>query len=136
MKTVLTFGVFDLLHIGHVLLFKKAKELAEGGQLIVAVQDADFILKYKPEAVLVNDMATRMFMVGAIRYVDKVITYKNVDTDIQNIEFDILAKGPDQCHAGFKRAMKWCEQNGKDVVVIPRTEGISSTLLRQAWEVK
>lgn len=66
MKTVLTFGVFDLLHIGHVLLFKKAKELSEGGQLIVAVQESDFILKYKPDTELVIDTSTRMFMVNSI----------------------------------------------------------------------
>lgn len=38
MKTVLTFGVYDLLHIGHILLFKRAREL--GDRLVVAVQDA------------------------------------------------------------------------------------------------
>ena len=48
MKKVITFGVYDMLHVGHVLLFKKAKEL--GDYLIVAVQDDDMILKYKPEA--------------------------------------------------------------------------------------
>ena len=52
MKTILTFGVYDMLHIGHILLFKHAKELFPGEEcrLIVAVQDGDFILKYKPEA--------------------------------------------------------------------------------------
>lgn len=130
MKNVLTFGVFDLLHIGHVLLFKKAKELVPDAQLIVAVQESETILKYKPDTVIVNDTTTRMFMVSSIKYVDKVISYKDVDRDIQNIEFDILAKGPDQNHNGFKRAIQWCDTMGKEVVIIPRTEGISTTLLR------
>lgn len=136
MKKVLTFGVFDLLHIGHVLLFKKAKELSNGGQLIVAVQESSHILKYKPDTVLVNDTDTRMFMVSSIKYVDQVVIYKDVDVDIKNIDFDIFAKGPDQSHEGFKRAEQWCKDHGKEVVVIPRTEGISSTLLRKAKELE
>ena len=51
--------------------------------------------------------------------------------DIQNISFDVFATGPDQVHEGFQRAMAWCKANGKDVIVIPRTEGISSTMLRE-----
>ena len=70
-------------------------------------------------------------VVSQVRWVDEVITYNDVDVDIKNIEFDVLAKGPDQCHAGFQRAVEWCEQNGRQVVVIPRTEGISSTMLRE-----
>lgn len=136
MKKVLTFGVFDLLHIGHVLLFKKAKELSEGGQLIVAVQESDFILKYKPDTELVNDTPMRMFMVNSIKYVDRVVTYEDVDKDIQNIDFDIFAKGPDQNHTGFKRAENWCKDHGKEVVVIPRTEGISSSLLRRIKKIE
>ena len=136
MKTVLTFGVFDLLHIGHVLLFKKAKELSEGGQLIVAVQESDFILKYKPDTELVIDTSTRMFMVNSIKYVDKVVTYQDVDKDIQNIDFDIFAKGPDQNHEGFKRAENWCKNHGKEVVIIPMTEGISSSLLRRIKKIE
>lgn len=133
MKTILTFGVYDMLHIGHILLFKHAKELFPGEEcrLLVAVQDGDFILKYKPEAKMVYTTEERMFMVSAVRWVDGVVTYRDVDVDIQNIEFDVFAKGPDQIHSGFQKAMAWCEANGKQVVVIPRTEGISSTMLRE-----
>lgn len=134
MKTILTVGVYDMLHIGHILLFKKAKEL--GDRLIVAVQDESVILKYKPQAKMVYTTEERCYMVSAIRYVDEVIVYKDVDKDIQNVDFDIFAKGPDQEHAGFQRAVKWCEDNGKEVVVIPRTEGISSTLLREYNKAK
>ena len=129
MKRVLTFGVYDLLHIGHILLFKKAKEL--GDELIVAVQDGDVVLKYKPNTNMVYTTEERLYMVSTIKYVDHVLTYKDVDLDIQNIDFDILVKGPDQCHEGFQRAIEWCDSHGKLVVTIPRTEGISSTLLRE-----
>ena len=75
-------------------------------------------------------------MVAGIRYVDEVVTYKDVDKDIVNIDFDILAVGPDQKHEGFQRAIEWCKKHGKDVVVIPRTEGISSSLLREFINIK
>ena len=128
MKTVFTVGVFDLLHIGHILLFKHAKEL--GDRLVVAVQNDDVILKYKPEAEMVNTTEERLFMVDSIKYVDQVITYDDVDEIVKQVDFDIFAKGPDQCHEGFQRAVEWCKDHGKDVVTIPRTEGISSSMLR------
>ena len=78
----------------------------------------------------------RMYMVSTIKYVDEVVVYRDVDTDIQHINFDVFAKGPDQVHEGFQRAVEWCKVNGKDVVVIPRTEGISSTLLREYSKTK
>lgn len=134
MKTVLTVGVYDMLHIGHILLFKRAKEL--GDKLIVAVQDSNVILKYKPGTEMIYTTEERLFMVSTIKYVDEVVVYKDVDKDIQNIDFDIFAKGPDQSHAGFQRAVEWCKTNGKNVVVIPRTEGISSTLLREYSKTK
>ena len=138
MKTILTFGVYDMLHIGHILLFKHAKELFpnEECKLIVAVQDGDYILKYKPDAHMVYTTEERRYMVSAVKYVDEVVIYKDVDNDIQNMDFDVFAKGPDQNHAGFQRAVEWCEANGKEIVVIPRTEGISSTLLREYKKTK
>lgn len=128
MVKVLTFGVYDMLHIGHMLLFQRAKAL--GDYLIVAVQDGEFIQKYKPGTEMVYTTDERLYMVSTIRYVDEVVTYKDVDKDIQGFDFDVFAVGQDQNHAGFQRAMQWCRENGKEVVVIPRTEGISSTMLR------
>lgn len=128
MIKVITFGVFDLLHLGHILLFKKAKEL--GDYLIVAVQDDTVIKKYKPEVEIVCSTAHRVAMVKSIKYVDEVIVYKDVDKDIQTIAFDIFAKGPDQNHLGFQHAENWCVEHQKEIVVVPRTEGISSTILR------
>lgn len=128
MRKILTFGVYDMLHIGHILLFKRAKAL--GDKLIVAVQDSDYILKYKPGATMINTTEERLFVVHSIKYVDEVVTYKDVDKDIVNIDFDVFVKGPDQNHEGFKRAEEWCKQNGKEVITLPRTDGISSSLLK------
>ena len=133
MLRILTFGVYDMLHIGHILLFKHIKDYfpEQECKLIVAVQDGGSILKYKPETKIVYSTEERMFMVSAVRWVDEVVTYNDVDLDVQHMDFDVFAKGPDQNHTGFQRTVAWCEANGKQVVTIPRTNGISSTMLRE-----
>ena len=134
MKTILTVGVYDLLHIGHILLFKNAKQL--GGKLIVAVQDGDYVMKYKPNTKLYYNTDERLFMVKSIRYVDEVVIYKDVDQIVKEIQFDIFATGPDQCHKGFQKAIEWCKANGKEHVIIDRTEGISSSAIKETIKLK
>lgn len=129
MKKVLTVGVFDLLHIGHVELFRRARKY--GDYLIVAVQDSDVILQYKPEAKMVYSTEERCYMVRAIRYVDEVAVYRGVDEIVKELDFDVFVKGPDQNHAGFKAAAQWCEAHGKEVVTLPRTDGVSSSWLKE-----
>lgn len=129
MKKVLTVGVYDLLHIGHVNLFRRAR--AVGDSLVVAVQESDVVLKYKPGAKLVYSTEERMYMVKAIRYVDDVITYEAVDDIVKSADYDIFVTGPDQTHEGFQRAIQWCKEHGKEHVVLPRTEGISSSWLKE-----
>ncbi len=138
MKRILTFGVFDMLHLGHVALFKKladyvANSQSGDGRVIVAVQDNDYILKYKPDSRIVYSLDEKIFMLKAIRYIDDIKVYRDVDHDIKKIDFDILAVGPDQNHEGFQRAIKWCRDNHKEVVVMPRTEGICSTTLKEQY---
>ena len=89
MLRILTVGVYDMLHIGHILLFKHIKECFPNQEckLIVAVQDGDCILKYKPGTKMIYSTEERMFMVSSVRWVDEVITYKDVDMDIQQIDF-------------------------------------------------
>ena len=122
-----------MLHIGHILLFKRAKEL--GDRLIVAVQDSNYILKYKPGTRMVYSTEERLFMVSTIKFVDEVIVYRDVDVDIKSIDFDILARGQDQVHSGFMEAVRWCEDNHKEVITLLRTEGISSTRLRDYYSI-
>ncbi len=127
-KKVLTVGVYDLLHKGHVELYRRAKGL--GDYLIVAAQDSDYILKYKPTAKILNSTDDRKYMIKAIRYVDEVITYTDVDKIVREVDFDVFVTGPDQCHEGFKRAIIWCEENGKEHIVLSRTDGVSSSELK------
>lgn len=129
MKKVLTVGVYDLLHVGHVELFRKAKAL--GDYLIVAVQDSEVVALYKPESQTVLSTEERCYMVRAIRYVDEVVVYRDVKDIVREVDFDIFAKGPDQRHEGFQKAVEWCQTQGREVVVLPRTEGVSSTDLKE-----
>ena len=132
-KIVFTVGVYDLLHIGHIKLFQHIKEMGQV-YLIVAVQDSDFVRKYKPEANLVYNSEDRLYMVRAIRFVDEVITYKSVDSIVREVDFDVLATGPDQNHEGFQDAIRWCLEHGKEHIVIQRTEGISSFILKESMK--
>lgn len=125
MKRIFTVGVYDLLHKGHVELFRRAKKL--GDFLIVAVQDSDMVYEFKPEANLINNTEDRVYMVDSIKYVDKVVVYQSVYEIIQKVDFDVFVTGPDQIHDGFIKAIEWCTANGKQHVVISRTEGVSSS---------
>lgn len=132
MSRVLTVGVFDLVHFGHFELFRKCKALAgEGGELIVGVQDDEHVRKYKPHVKLVYPYEVRRSLVSDLRMVDRVIRHTDVDETVKSVDFDVFCVGGDQGHDGFRRALAWCEANGKEVVRIPRTKGISSTLLRE-----
>ena len=129
MKTVLTFGVFDWFHYGHLKLFQQAKSF--GDRLIVAVQDGDYILRYKPQSKILYTTEQRLELVKELRSVDDAVVYRSVDEDIKNIDFDIFAVGEDQTHEGFRRAEKWCRENGKEVVRLRRTPNISSSDLKR-----
>ena len=126
---VFTVGVFDYFHYGHLKLFERAKAL--GDHLTVAVQDSNYILKYKPDAKILYSTEQRIEMIEALRMVDRVVVYEDVDRIVQEIDFDIFAVGEDQCHAGFQRAVQWCKENGKTVITLARTKGISSSAIKQ-----
>ena len=133
-RRVMTVGVYDLLHKGHVELYRRAKGL--GDYLIVAVQDGDYILKYKPTAKVLNSTEDRTYMVKSIRYVDEVITYTDVDKIVKEVDFDILVTGPDQCHSGFHQAIRWCQEHGREHIILGRTDGVSSSELKSKIAMK
>ena len=82
MKTVITYGTFDLFHIGHLNILKRAKEL--GDYLIVAVSSDEFNLQ-KGKVCQIKD-TDRMQIVEAIRYVDKVIPETSWDQKIEDVK--------------------------------------------------
>lgn len=130
MKKIITFGVYDYFHLGHLRLFKQCKE--HGDYLIVAVQEGDFILKYKPEAKVLYSTAERLEMISALKIVDEVITYEVISPDfLSNIDFDVLALGEDHVAERWQKSAEWCLANGKEVVRLKRTQGICSSDIKK-----
>lgn len=129
MTKVVTFGVFDYFHYGHLKLFERAK--AMGDYLIVAIQAEDYILKYKPDAQILYSQEQRIELISALEVVDEVAIYTDIDKSIKEIDFDVWAKGEDQNHSGFQAAEKWALEHGKTVKVMTRTPNISTTKIRQ-----
>lgn len=129
MKKVITVGVYDYFHLGHLRLFENAKKL--GDYLIVAVQDGDCIRKTKPNANVLYTTEQRIDIVRALKIVDEVIIYQDVDVLLPKVDFDVFAIGGDQLHDGFIRAVKWCKESGKEVVRLPRTPGICSSEIKK-----
>lgn len=129
MGKVLTFGVFDYFHYGHLKLLERCK--LYGDFLIVAVQNGEEIYKTKPNAKVLYTTQQRMEMVSAIKFVDKVVEYNQVQDDVKNIDFDVLVIGGDQNHAGFNSAIEYCKNCGKQVVRLERTPNICSSEIKQ-----
>ena len=125
MIKVITYGTYDLLHQGHINLLRRAKEL--GDYLIVGVTSDSFDRRRGKLNVL-NNVLERVEAVKATGYADEVIIEdylgQKID-DIQKYDIDIFAIGSDW-KGQFDYLNEYCK-----VVYLPRTEGISSTLLRE-----
>lgn len=134
MKRILTFGVYDYFHLGHLRLFKQCKNY--GDYLIVAVQKGEYILKYKPEAKILYSTEERLEILNELRIVDEVIVYDMVSIPtLEKIDFDILALGDDHRGRRFDEVEQWCNENNKKVVRLKRTAGVSSSLLKEKLEI-
>lgn len=130
MVKILTFGVFDYFHLGHLRLFQQCKEYAD--YLIVAVQDADYILKFKPNATILYSTEERVEILQELRVVDKVVVYETVGVAVlKKIDFDILALGEDHRGKRFDEVEQWCREHGKKVVRLKRTPGICSSDIKK-----
>ena len=129
MSKILTFGVYDYFHLGHLRLFKQCKEY--GDYLIVAVQDSKYILKYKPDAKVLYTTEERVEILEALKIVDEVVVYDTVgEATLEKIDFDILALGEDHKGGRFEEVEKWCNEHGKKVVRLRRTPGICSSEIK------
>ena len=124
MKKVITYGTFDLLHQGHINLLRRAKEL--GDYLIVGVTSDSFD-RGRGKLNVRNNVLERVEAVKATGYADEVIIEDYVGQkidDIQKYNVDIFAIGSD-----WEGIFDYLNEFTK-VVYLPRTEGISSTMLR------
>lgn len=131
MSKILTFGVFDYFHLGHLRLFKQCKTYAD--YLIVAVQDGEYIRKFKPDANILYSTEERVEILESLRVVDEVVIYKTVGIEaLEKIDFDVLALGEDHIGARFDEITTWCNEHGKRVVRLKRTPGIASSDIKES----
>lgn len=125
MKTVITYGTYDLLHQGHINLLRRARAL--GDRLIVGVTNDNFD-RERGKLNVRNNVLERVEAVRATGLADVIIIEDYVGQkidDIQKYDVDIFAIGSDW-EGKFDYLREYCT-----VVYLPRTEGISSTMLRE-----
>lgn len=130
MKKVITYGTFDLFHVGHLNLLRRAKEL--GDYLIVAVS-SDAFNAMKGKQCAIPDYE-RMEIVQAIKYVDKVIleeSWEQKISDVQKYDVDIFVMGDD-----WKGKFDFLKEEGCEVVYLPRTPEISSSQIKEDLHTK
>lgn len=120
MKKVITYGTFDLIHMGHINILRRAKEM--GDYLVVAISTDEFnTMKHKQAY---YSFEQRKQILEAIRYVDEVIPEHTWDQKIQDVkehDIDIFVMGHDW-EGEFDFLKEYCE-----VIYLPRTEGVSTT---------
>lgn len=129
MANVITYGTFDLFHIGHLRLLQRAKALAgEGGRLTVAVSSDRFNWVEKHKKCAVPDWQ-RAEIVGALKCVDEVIleeSWEQKRRDVVERCIDIFVMGDDWA-GKFDFLNDLCK-----VVYLPRTPDISSTEIKRS----
>lgn len=123
MKKVITYGTYDLLHVGHINLLRRAKEL--GDYLIVALSTDEFnAIKHKSAY---HCYEQRKIILEAIKYVDEVIPecdWEQKVADVKNQNIDVFVMG-DDWKGEFDFLKDFCE-----VVYLPRTDNISTTKIK------
>ena len=124
-----TTGVFDMFHIGHLNILKRAKEQCE--YLIVGVSSDELVMEYKHKKPIIP-FEERIAIVSAISYVDKVVEQTTMDKmEVWSRQkFNALFHGADWKDSDmYNKIAVDFEKVGVDMVFLPHTEGVSSTLL-------
>lgn len=126
-----TTGVYDMFHIGHLNILRRAKEQCD--TLIVGVTTDELCYRRKHKYPIINEK-DRMAIVEAIRYVDKVVVQSDMDKvhTVKELGADAVFVGSD-----WKGTTAWNQYEkdfsdvGCSVVYLEHTDGISSTILRE-----
>ena len=125
-----TTGVYDMFHIGHLNIIKRAKEQCE--YLIVGVTTDDLCFKRKKKCPIICE-TDRMEIVRAIRYVDEVVPQEDMDklAAVKKYRADVVFVGSDwKGTDAWNQYEKEFAEVGCTVVYLDHTDGISSTILR------
>jgi glycerol-3-phosphate cytidylyltransferase len=123
MKRVLTYGTYDLFHVGHIRLLERARSL--GDYLVVGLSTDEFNLSKGKNSIF--SYAERFAILSAIRHVDKIVPERSWDQKIGDVienEIDVFVIGDDWA-GKFDFLKPHCE-----VAYLPRTAGISTTYIK------
>jgi len=126
-----TTGVYDMFHIGHLNILRRAKEQCE--YLIVGVSSDELVESYKHKRPIIP-LEERKAIVEQIKYVDQTVVQTTMDKieAWKMLQFDVLFHGDDwkgsSLYLGIEESLKAV---GCDIVYLPHTKGVSSTMLAQ-----
>lgn len=130
-KVGYTQGVYDMFHIGHLNLINNAKAMCE--ILIVGVNSDRLVEKYKNKRAIIPEH-DRAEIVRNIKAVDKCIIADTLDktSSWETLHYDAIFIGDDwKGNERWKKTEEELSQFGVDVVYLPHTEGVSSSMLRK-----
>ena len=126
-----TTGVFDMFHIGHLNILKRAKEQCD--YLIVGVSTDEVVEEYKKKTPIIK-FEERIAIVEAIKYVDEVVPQTTMDKmeAWKQLKFDVMFHGSDWKGSDmYNHIIEKFNNIGVQVIFLPHTEGVSSTLLTE-----
>lgn len=133
-KVGYTQGVYDMFHIGHLNLINHAKEYCD--YLIVGVNSDELVELYKHKTTVINQ-ENRRTIIANLKAVDECIIVATLDKEEiwKKLHFDALFIGDDwRGNPRWERTKVDLAKIGVDVVFLPHTEGISSTMLRYSTD--
>lgn len=121
MRRVITFGTFDVFHIGHVNILKRAKEF---GDLLIVGVSSDSLNFSKKQRYPIYSQEERIEIISSLKFVDHVFIEESLDLKLEYIrkyEANLLVMGDD-----WKGRFDWVKEEC-EVIYLPRTPSISTT---------
>ena len=130
-----TTGVFDLFHIGHLILLRNAKSLCD--HLIVGVSTDELVIDYKNKKPVIP-FKDRLEIVGAIKYVDTVVPQYDMNKRraVENLKANVVFVGGWQGSPEWNEYERQLKEIGVPVIYFPYNKGISSTLINSILDEK
>lgn len=132
-KVGITFGVFDLLHIGHLNLLERCKSMCD--KLIVAICDDNYVLNVKHKTPVYSEQ-DRVRILKALKVVDDVVLVNKEETSnkllvFEKMNYDVLFSGDDwKGSERYKKTEEEFAKYGISIEYFPYTAGISSTEIK------
>lgn len=137
-RVVVTAGTYDMLHVGHIALFRECRKIAgEHGRVVVAVNTDEFVTRFKREPLM--SYADRAALVRSVRYVDDVVPNDGVEQSalIEKLQPDVLAVGVDWASKDYYGQIgvtpQWLHERGITLVYVAHehSDTVSTGLLRE-----